>query len=72
MPNKEQVERLLAGVEGWNKWRRKIHIQKLSLDSMTHCCESQGANLRGANLKGAYFEEAHLKALILRKPILLG
>jgi len=51
MANKEQLERLLAGVEGWNKWRMENPHAKIDL---------REANLKGSNLLGVVLRAADL------------
>jgi hypothetical protein len=63
MADEEQVERLLAGVEGWNRWRGKNPDIRIDLG---------GANLKGANLKSANLEKADLGGADLYEANLLG
>lgn len=52
MANKEQVARLKAGVEEWNKWRKENPAEAIDL---------QEANLLRANLQEADLGEANLQ-----------
>jgi uncharacterized protein YjbI with pentapeptide repeats len=65
--DQEQLERLKAGVEGWNKWREKnsnfIHLSGADLS---------GANLREADLRDADLNGAHLNGADLRGADLRG
>jgi uncharacterized protein YjbI with pentapeptide repeats len=68
MANQEQVERLLTGVEGWNKWRREnpdiaIDLEEASLID---------ADIRGANLGQASLVRARLIGTDLRVTNLAG
>jgi hypothetical protein len=49
MANQEQVERLKAGVDGWNKWRKENPEEKIDLSE----ADLNGTDLRRANLKSA-------------------
>ena len=57
MANLEHVERLKAGVEGWNAWRRDNPGQ----------VDLRGADLRGADLRGADLHSANLSGADLFK-----
>jgi uncharacterized protein YjbI with pentapeptide repeats len=61
MADKAQVKRLLAGVEGWNKWRKEnpqaiIDLRGAKLD-FAHL---KGINLKKAFLIGTTLQAAHL------------
>jgi len=66
MANEEQVKRLLAGVEGWNKWRRENPEEKLDLAR----ADFRGAKLMGANLVTANLLWADLREADLRRAYL--
>jgi uncharacterized protein YjbI with pentapeptide repeats len=71
MADEEQVKRLLAGVEGWNEWRKEnleieIDLSEADLSkynfSNTDLSEAnlRGANLIGVNLIGVRLDGANL------------
>lgn len=58
MADQRQVERLRAGVEGWNAWAAGIvDLREVDLS---------GVDLRGANLRGAVLRDADLRHSDLR------
>ena len=60
MPDQELVDRLKAGVEGWNCWQ--LENPDRALDHGPHLC---GANLTGTILAGADLHNAHLEGAYL-------
>ncbi len=88
MADEEQVKRLLAGVEGWNKWRevnpgieidlkganlRRTVLRRANLKN----ADLSGANIEisilgMANLRGAHLENATLRGTDLREADLRG
>lgn len=66
MANEEQVKRLKAGVEGWNKWREentKVDIDLKEADLVG--VDLSEANLREANLRKANLSKANLHKINL-------
>jgi hypothetical protein len=85
MANEEQVKRLLAGVDGWNKWMEenrnvKEKNRRVMIDLSSANLEGTdlsgaylwGAMLRGAKLGGADLRGAHLGAADLMGTDLSG
>jgi uncharacterized protein YjbI with pentapeptide repeats len=61
MANQEQLELLKAGVEGWNKWRKKNFDTKIDLiEADLSRANLSRANLSRASLNGANFSRADL------------
>lgn len=57
MANEEQLKRLLAGMEGWNKWREENPDIRIDLKG----ADLRKANLSRADLNNAYFSQADLR-----------
>jgi uncharacterized protein YjbI with pentapeptide repeats len=73
MANQEQVERLKAGVEGWNNWRyvnNKIRIDLKGADLIR--ADLRGSNLAGANLSSAGLNDSNLTGADLGRADLSG
>jgi uncharacterized protein YjbI with pentapeptide repeats len=62
MPNRDQLELLLQGVEVWNLWREQNPEIEIDLSGASlHRTELYKVNLKGANLKGAHFYRTILR-----------
>jgi uncharacterized protein YjbI with pentapeptide repeats len=71
--NQEHIERLLDGVEGWNKWRQENLLVRIDLSGADfRDIVLSGAHLYGANLEEASLRRTNLKAADLRKTDLSG
>ncbi|HSB02367.1 MAG TPA: pentapeptide repeat-containing protein, partial [Anaerolineales bacterium] len=68
MANKEQLELLKAGVEGWNQWRRQDQKTKIDLSGV----DLGGFDLIDANLAGAKLDQANLSGAKLIESDLRG
>lgn len=66
MANKDHLNRLQQGVEGWNAWRRKeTSISPDLREADLEWAELEGAKLEGANLERANLEGAKLERVNL-------
>ena len=83
MANQEQLERLIKGVEGWNKWRDEnleieIDLSRADLSGADlsfvnlNWAYLSGANFSGADLKGSRLRGANLSSADLKKANLQG
>ena len=73
MANPEHVERLLAGVETWNEWRRENPGVSVDLHWVGFSeANLSKANLSKANLSGAYLSKADLREASLSGADLSG
>lgn len=68
MANPEHVQRLLAGVEVWNEWRRtQANVRPDLRQAELHAAKLMTADLREANLSGAKLQAANLGSADLSK-----
>jgi uncharacterized protein YjbI with pentapeptide repeats len=73
MDDQEQLERLKAGVEGWNQWRKenpqdKIDLSEADLSEVDlRKADLRGADLRRADLFGVNVSQSDLSEADLRK-----
>jgi len=72
MANEEQLALLKAGVEGWNKWRKKEPNETINLSGDIHVVELLEESLRGSNLRGVNLSRANLRNANLRSARLSG
>ena len=67
MSNQEHPDILLAGVEGWNKWRDEHPEARPNLvGANLNRVDLRGANLQGVNLSEAALHRADLSGANLR------
>jgi hypothetical protein len=73
MADMEQVKRLKAEVEGWNKWREENPGIKIDLQNANFKrAELNQVNLNGADLRGADLRIASLRGADFRDAYLMG